>query len=119
MNTITKSIRLMPAESEELASLSERSAISEAALMKKWVIEGLHAHKLNLALQAYMERRTDLRGGAQMAGISGNRFLHEIESRNIVVLEEEGFLEQLAFLAERFESEPLKRALREVAAAQV
>lgn len=115
MNTVTKSIRLTPTESEEIAMLSAQSAISEAALMKKWVLDGLQAYKLNLALQAYMDRRIDLRGGAQMAGISYNRFLHEIESRNIVVLDDEGFLEQLAFLAERFESEPLKRALRESA----
>lgn len=74
--------------------------------------------QLDLALQAYMDRRVDLHGGAQMAGISYNRFLHEIESRNIVVLEDEGVLEQLAFLAERFESEPLKRALRDLAVSE-
>lgn len=81
--------------------------------MKKWVLDGLQAYKLNTALQAYMDRRVDLRGGAQMAGISYNRFLHEIELRNIVVLDDEGFLEQLAFLAERFDSEPLRQALRD------
>ena len=74
--------------------------------------------QLDLALQAYMDRRVDLRGGALMAGVSYNRFLHEIESRNIVVLEDEGFLEQLAFLAERFESELLKRALRDFAVSE-
>ncbi|MFN3333461.1 MAG: hypothetical protein ACK47M_13220 [Caldilinea sp.] len=115
MNTVTKSIRLTPAESEEIAMLSAQSAISEATLMKKWVLDGLQAYKLNLALQAYMDRRVDLRNGAQMAGVSYNRFLHEIESRNIVVLDDEGFLDQLAFLAERFESEPLKRALSNAA----
>ena len=36
---------------------------------------GVVPYKLNLAIQAYMERRTDLRGGAQMAEISYNRFL--------------------------------------------
>ena len=70
---------------------------------------------LDLAIQAYMERRTDLRGGARMAEISYNRFLQEIEARNIVVLEEKGFLDQLAFLADRFESEALKNALHEAA----
>ena len=70
---------------------------------------------LDLAIQDYMERRTDLRGGAQMAEISYNRFLQEIEARNIVVLDEEGFLDQLAFLADWFESEALKNALHEAA----
>ena len=74
---------------------------------------------LDLAIQAYMERRTDLRGGAQMAGISYNRFLQEINARNIVVLDEEGFLDQLAFLADRFESETLKNALQTVVVNQM
>ena len=74
---------------------------------------------LDLAIQAYMERRTDLPGGAQMAGISYNCFLQEIEARNIVVLDEDGFLDQLVFLAERFESEALKDALQAVVVNQM
>lgn len=114
--SITKSIRLSPAESEELAQLSERTALSEAALMKRWIQEGLRAQKLELAIQAYMKRQVSLSSGAAMAGVSYNRFMREVQERNIVILDdEEGFLEGLAFLAEAFDDEVLKRAVAAVA----
>lgn len=114
--TITKSIRLTRAESEEIARLSERSAVSEAALMKKWVVDGLQSYKLELALQAYMQRRTDLRGGAELAGVSYNRFLYEVQAHHIVILEDDTFLDQLALLAENFGVQPLADAVRHVGA---
>lgn len=72
--------------------------------------------KLDLAIQAYMERKTDLRGGASIAGISFNRFLREIQARNIIVLENEDFLDELAFLAETFDSQSLRAAVARVRA---
>jgi predicted DNA-binding protein len=110
--TITKSIRLSPAESEELTQLSERTSIAEATLMKKWVQEGIRTQKLELAIRAYMERKTDLRGGAAMAGVSYNRFLQELQGRNIVVLDDDRFLDRLTFLAEAFDDETLQAVVR-------
>ncbi len=46
-----------------------------------------------------------------MAGVSYNRFLREVQARNIVVLENERFLDHLAFLADAFESETLREAV--------
>ena len=40
---ITKSIRFSPSEAEEIARISAQDAVTEAALMKKWVLEGVHA----------------------------------------------------------------------------
>ncbi len=112
--TVTKSIRLSPEESEELARLSEQTATPEASLMKQWVREGMRARKIELAIQAYMQRKTDLRGGAAMAGVSYNRFLREVQARNIVILEDDRFLERLAFLADIFEDEHLRLAIKHV-----
>ena len=111
---VTKSVRLMPEESEELAKLSQASSVSESALMKQWIVEGIRAKKLELAIQSYMERKTDLRGGAMVAGISFNRFLREVQARNIVVLENEDFLDELVFLAETFNSPTLRSAVDQV-----
>ena len=111
---VTKSVRLMPEESEELAKLSQASSVSESALMKQWIMEGIRAKKLELAIQSYMERKTDLRGGAMVAGISFNRFLREVQARNIVVLENEDFLDELVFLAETFNSPTLRSAVDQV-----
>ncbi len=112
--TVTKSIRLSPEESEELARLSEQTATPEAALMKQWVREGMRARKIELAIQAYMQRKTDLRGGAAMAGVSYNRFLREVQARNIVILEDDRFLERLASLADTFEDEDLRSTIKHV-----
>lgn len=70
--------------------------------------------KLDLSIQSYLEQNTDLRGGAVMAGISFNRFLREIQARNIVVLENENFLDELAFLAKRFDSQSLRAAVERI-----
>ena len=109
--TITKSIRLSQEESAELADLSKRTSVTEATLMKQWVREGIQAKKIDLAVQAYMERKIDLRGAAAMADVSYNRFLQEIEMRNIVILDNEGFTERLNFLAEAFADEDLATAV--------
>ena len=76
---VTKSVRLRTEESEELARLSQLTLVSESALMKQWIQEGIQAKKLELAIQAYMDRKTDLRGGAIMAGVSYNRFMPDIQ----------------------------------------
>lgn len=110
--TITKSVRLLPEESEALAHLSEQTFITESSLLRKWVLEGIQSQKLDLAIKQYMERQTDLRGGAALAGISYNHFLQELEARNIVILDDDRFRERLANLAEMFADEELKEAVQ-------
>lgn len=112
--TVTKSIRLSPEESEELARLSEQTAATEASLMKQWIREGIRARKIELAIKAYMERKTDLRSAAAMAGVSYNRFLREVQARHIVILEDDRFLERLAFLADTFDDEDLRLTIKKV-----
>jgi predicted HTH domain antitoxin len=112
--TITKSIRLSSNESDEIARLSTKFGMSEAALMKKWVLDGIRAQNLEIALQAYMQRKTDLRGGAVLAGISYNEFLQEVQARNIVVFENPQFLDELEFLANAFANETLRKAVQKV-----
>lgn len=112
--TITKSIRLSTDESAEIMRLSTKMGMSEAALMKKWVLDGIRTQNLEVALQAYMQRKTDLRGGAALAGIPYGEFLQEVQARNIVVLENDQFLDELEFLANAFADETLQNAVRKV-----
>ncbi len=110
--TITKSIRLSPQESAELTLLSEQNSLSESALMKKWIQDGIQAEKMERAIRAYMDRTTDLRGGAVIAGVSFNHFMHEVESRRIVIVDDDGhFLDRLSFLAEAFDAQDLRKAI--------
>jgi len=113
-STITKSIRLSSQESTELARLSIQCTLSESALMKKWILSGIQAQKLDLAVQAYMARQVDIREGAAQAGVSYNRFMRELEMRNIVTLEADGFLQRLEFLANTFQDEGLNNIVQEV-----
>jgi len=114
---ITKSVRLTPEEADELARIAQQTAATESALMKKWVLEGLRAQKLEHAIQAYTRREVDLRGGAALAGVSYNRFLREVQARHIVILEDSAFLDRLYELAETFENPELQEAIRKVEAA--
>ena len=61
-----------------------------------------------------MQRKTDLRGGAALAGISYNEFLQEVQARNIVVFENPQFLDELEFLANAFANETLQKAVQKV-----
>ena len=81
--------------------------------MKKWIQDGIQAKKMEIAIQAYMQRKTDLRGGAEMAEVSYNRFMHEVESRHIVILDNDGrFLDRLSFLAQAFNNSELQDAIK-------
>jgi hypothetical protein len=116
---ITKSVRLTPDEAQELARAAQQTAATESALMKKLILEGLQAQKLDRAIQFYMRREVDLRGGAALAGVSYNRFLRQVQARHIVILEDQTFLERLYDLAETFENLELQEAIREVEASSL
>ncbi len=116
---ITKSVRLTSDEAQELARAAQQTAATESALMKKLILEGLQAQKLDRAVQAYMRREVDLRGGAALAGVSYNRFLRQVQARHIVILEDQTFLERLYDLAETFENLELQEAIREVEASSL
>jgi len=86
-------------------------AASETALLRQWIREGLRTQKIELAIRRYMQREVDLRSGAALAGVSYNRFLREVQARSVVVLEEDGFLDRLAFLAGAVSDDSLQAAV--------
>ncbi len=88
----------------------------DSITIRGYLRQSMQREKLDLAILAYMQRKTDLRGGAAMAGVSYNRFLKEVQARNIVVLEEQGFLERLQFLADTFDDAALRSAIQKVLA---
>ncbi len=113
---VTKSVRLTSDEANALTNVAKQKTMTESALMKKWILEGIQTEKLERAIQAYMKRETDLRGGAALAGVSYNRFMKEVQDRNIVILDDDQFLERLYETAEMFQSHDLMEAIRELEA---
>ncbi len=75
------------------------------------IVDGIRVQKLELAIQSYSQRKVDLRGGAAMAGVDYMHFTQAVQARNIVVLEDSHFTDQLAFLAQALNDQTLQQAV--------
>ncbi len=101
--TVTKSIRFAPEESKVLKRISEAQHLSEAALMKKFVLEGVTRYRLEEAIRAYSQGEVDLSAAADYAGISVYQMLNELQQRDVTPsAATEKFLDGLETLAETF-----------------
>lgn len=80
---ITKSVRLDQQESALLAQISQVEGISEAALMKRWILEKIAQTQLEQAIAAYQRGEADLSAAARHAGISIYQLMTELEKRDI------------------------------------
>jgi hypothetical protein len=100
---ITKSIRLLPSEAEELAKMLEGTAYTEAALLRQWVIKGLQQFKVSEALKAYQEGQISLRQAAERAGLPVAVLLEEMTAKKVAVIENpDAFGPGLSALRETF-----------------
>lgn len=113
---VTKSIRLVPEENEVLKRISQGQGMSEAAMMKKLVLDGLAHYRLDEAVQAYSRGELDLSAAARHAGISVYHMLNELQRRDIASpTAGEKLVNGLETLAQTFGgSESLSRTLATV-----
>jgi len=113
---VTKSIRLVPEENETLKRISQRQGVSEAAMMKRLVLEGFAHYRLEEAVQAYCLGELDLSAAARHAGISVYHMLNELQRRDITLpAAREKFVDGLETLAQTFGgSESLSRTIAAV-----
>lgn len=111
---VTKSIRLNLAEDEDLKRLSRQEGVSEAALLRQFVREGMAAYHLEQAIVAYERGEADLSAAAQFAGVSVYHMMHELKQRDIAPpAEAEKFIEGLQTLLETFGgSDALQRSIK-------
>jgi hypothetical protein len=80
---ITKSVRLDQQESALLAQISQAEGISEAALMKRWILEKIAQTQLEQAIAAYQRGEADLSAAARHAGVSVYQLMTELETSDI------------------------------------
>jgi len=100
---ITKSIRLNPDENDRLKQISELEGLSEAAIIRQFVIQGIARHRLEQVIAAYERGEVDLSAGATYAGVSVYHFMSELEKRDIsTATETERFMDGLKTLVETF-----------------
>ena len=77
--------------------------MSEAALLKKFVRDGMAAYRLEQAIAAYQRGEADLSAAARFAGISVYHLMTELKQRDIAPpAEVEKFMDGLKTLVETF-----------------
>ena len=111
--TLPKSVRLSQEEAEFLRRVSETELISEAALMRKFVLEGLRRYRLDQAIKRYQEGELDLSTAAQVADRSIRELMWELNRRGVDIYGPQSrFVEGLGALAEAFDaSDTLRRSM--------
>ena len=111
---LPKSVRLTKEEAELLRQISKTELISEAALMRKFVLEGLRRYRLDQAIKRYQEGELDLSSATQVAGLAIREFMGELHRRGVDIYgPEPRLVEGIAALAEVFgASEALRRSVR-------
>lgn len=113
---VTKSVRLAPEEGERLKRISKAEGVSEAALMRRFILEGLARYRLEEAIRAYANGEVDLSAAARHAGISVYQMMTELQRRDITPQAARArFLDGLETLAETFGgSEALLRTITQM-----
>ncbi len=115
-NPITKSIRLNPDENNFLKQISREKGLSEAAVLKEFVRQGMAKYKLERAIVAYERGETDLSAAAKYAGVSIYHMMSELQKRDISPpAATEKFILGLKTLLETFGgSDALQRTIAEL-----
>lgn len=102
-NLIMKSVRLEVDEGVILARISHREGISEAAILRRFIRDGLSRYRVDEALALYERGEIDMRAAARHAGISMYQMMAELQRRDNAPAEaNEKFIDGLQTLAETF-----------------
>lgn len=112
---LPKSVRLTQEEVTLLRQISEAELISETALMRKFMLEGLRRYRLDQAIKRYQEGTLDLSSAAQTADLSIRDLMWELHRRGVDIYGPESrLLEGVGTLAEAFgASDALRRKVRQ------
>ena len=110
---LPKSVRLTEEEATLLRQISEAELISEAALMRKFVLEGIQRYRLDQAIKRYQERELDLSSAAQVAGLAIRELMVELHRRGVDIYGlEHRLVEGIGALTEAFgASDALRRSI--------
>lgn len=103
IKTITKSIRLDTKSSKKLKEISQEEGVSEAAILKRFILKGIAEQRLEKAVVAYQRGEADLSAAAKYAEISVYHMMNELVKRDISVpADAEKFVSGLKTLMDTF-----------------
>jgi predicted HTH domain antitoxin len=113
---ITKSIRLEKDENDILKQISQEEGVSEAAILRKFVRQGMSTYRLEQAVAAYTRGEADLSAAARYADVSVYQMMTELKRRDIAPpAETEKFVDGLKILVETFGgSEALRQTIADL-----
>jgi|GEM_PF-3140525 len=119
MSTTTKSVRLDAGEAQALADLATKLGCSEAALLRRWALEGIRETRIDLAIVDFTKARTTAEQAAAAAGLEYTLFCAELARRGILgprTLDESSgqWLRDLGRIAAKLGSPALREAVAEV-----
>ena len=119
--TTTKSVRLEPEETQALAELAGKLGCSEAALLRRWALEGIRETRIDLAILDFTKGRVSVAQAAAAAGLEQPVFETELVRRGVLgpgAPEESAgeWLRNLGRVAAKFGSPALRDAVTEVLA---
>ena len=80
---MTKSIRLEKAESGLISQAAKDMFLSEAALLKSWILERLADYRIKKAVEVYKLKKADLASSASIAGISVREMMTILADKNV------------------------------------
>ncbi len=111
---VTKSVRLSADESKMLAQISQIEGVSESALLRRLIREGLNDIRIEQAVHSYQRGEADMQAAARYADVSIYHLMVELEKRDITPpAATEKFIDGLKTLVETFGG---SQALRETIA---
>lgn len=118
MATTTKSVRLDPEETQALADLAGRLGCSEAALLRRWALEGIRETRIDLAILEFTKGRASPEQAALTSGLERHLFEAELLRRGIFgpgTLEESprDWLRDLGRVATKLGSPALRAAVEQ------
>jgi hypothetical protein len=121
MATTTKSVRLEPEETQALAELAGQLGCSEAALLRRWALEGIRETRIDLAILEFTKGRASVEQAVQAAGLERHLFEAELIRRGVFgpgALEESSgeWLRNLGRVAAKLGAPALREAVTEVLA---
>ena len=83
--TIVKSVELTHDEVETIQRISSTEYLSEMALLRKFILEGMARYRLQEAVAAYQRGEIDLSRAARYAGLSVYQMMDELQRRGVEI----------------------------------
>lgn len=119
MNTkeklFSKSVRISKKELSDLVEICRTEHLPEAAILRRWIREGIIGYKLEKAIEGYRRQELSLSEAATFAQIPVRDLMRKLAQESIpVVSSDSNFDAAVGSLSEQFDTTELLEALEHI-----